>query len=250
MDPVKTMTRRRRRVGRPPLAVTPTRKPIAAAAATKPRWLTYSTVTSTVAFAVSIAGFYLTWLRESHTLELQVVGFVVSDRRLETDVVLLNKGNRTETVLSIGMNLSSPSGMAGVDPPTAPQGPFTLKPGDVIPVKLVYQFSPKGREHHFAMSWRFEYEKAGKYAKVAADRALADAVISTRVNSPQTGGNSRNVSVGVLIFERAGAHLSFDLDRTVWGPFHNLLSREEFPRKRAPREEGSPPTTYELSYGL
>lgn len=106
----------------------------------KPR-LAYASLTATVALFLSLTSLYFTWFREVHSLKL---GIVPSDTvdvslpfTLSTDLVLLNRGNRTETVLALNPVLAAPSEHEG-ERPGWHKGPFVLKAGDALPVHVAW----------------------------------------------------------------------------------------------------------------
>jgi hypothetical protein len=112
-----------------------------AAEKTKKFNITYSGVTSTVAVVIALLSFYIANIREVHSLELGVVRspgtYSGANIDYTTDLILLNRGNRTETLLSVKLFFPySPDSETGLYS-KAEKGPFVLKPGDAVPVQLI-----------------------------------------------------------------------------------------------------------------
>ena len=102
--------------------------------------ITYASVTSTFALAISILTFYFSNLREVHSLQFTIANSASSISvstylaQVSTDLILVNKGNRTETILSVA--LVHPLDDKRYLEKTR-RGPFVLKAGDALPVQLV-----------------------------------------------------------------------------------------------------------------
>lgn len=107
--------------------------------------ITYATITSTIALIISCLSFYFTNIQEVHSLQCGVVrdyteSFNDDSLIYHSDLILLNKGNRTETLLSIEITYSSPEDSSIIASFTsvrsASRGPYVLKSGDAMPVHL------------------------------------------------------------------------------------------------------------------
>jgi hypothetical protein len=114
--------------------------------------LTYAGVTSTIAIIIAFLSFYVANIREIHSLQVGVVRTsdrgVTKDVDFTTDIILLNRGNRTETLLSIELSYpfaDNPEGESGFI--KAEKGPFVLKPGDAIPIQLTDKITKQNFEN-------------------------------------------------------------------------------------------------------
>lgn len=112
--------------------------------------LSLSSLLSTVALLLSLLTFYTTYLRVDHSLRLASLpselsshvglNMDVANCDLPIDLVFINDGNRTETIIE-----ATPVAMGG------PRGgtyevqqkisPFALKPGDAIPLHQVFHLT-------------------------------------------------------------------------------------------------------------
>lgn len=150
-------------------------------------FINYSSVTSTVAILLSLAALYFNFFREAHSLKVGVVDFDTSDTTLPVslscNVILLNNGNKTETLLSLDLFLSTePGGKGGGVGPPEVKGPFVLKAGDVIPVRLKWD---NLNEETFENEAKWEgselYQKASFIVNLRVSAVRPDGTLTKRI---------------------------------------------------------------------
>lgn len=119
--------------------------------------ITYSTVSSTVALLISFASFYYTWWMETHSLDItiaEISGPVFLPQsppvRMEISAVLQNKGNKTETVLSMDYKAAQ---LSWPKNPESRAGPFVLKAGEAVAVTLFFDIENGNRPDFDLLSY-------------------------------------------------------------------------------------------------
>lgn len=100
-------------------------------------WLSYATITSTVAILISLSSFYFSWFYVNHSLKISIVSTDSTyPYNFQTDLVAFNHGNKTETLLYLQLFYVSSDGLDRTFSEEYQKGPFVLKPGDVIPIRV------------------------------------------------------------------------------------------------------------------
>jgi hypothetical protein len=97
----------------------------------------YPLVISTIALFVSLVSIYFTYFRVSHSLQLGVIKSDVSDNEIPADfmvdLILLNKGNQTESLLNAELQFVAGDSLVFTK---SRKGPLVLKPGDALPLRV------------------------------------------------------------------------------------------------------------------
>jgi hypothetical protein len=158
----------------------------------KPRPSIYPFVISTVALLISASSFYFTYFRVNHSLELAVVKSGPSDNEtpcsFSVDTILLNKGNRTETFLSAELIFV---GEDTVFFPASSKGPFVLKSGDALPLRIEVKFNDNGV---FENGPKWSGEKGNRKAEV--EMVLQVSAIDSKGRELQ-----KRITLGKLVYE-------------------------------------------------
>jgi hypothetical protein len=120
-------------------------------------WISYASVTSTLALLLSAGTFYWNFFRVDRDLRLAFVTprhaaaqtFQLGEK-FDVPVILLNGGNRAETVLAIRCEVYKVLNGVRTTNGGDMQGPFVLKPGDAIPVSLSLHLDPQASKQQWA----------------------------------------------------------------------------------------------------
>lgn len=115
----------------------------------RPPFFTYASVVSTLALILSGGAFYFSYFHVRHSLNVVAAPSVSFSVKVESfpviaDLVFLNDGNRTETVLRAEPQLyrSTANASSTYTDLRLRQGPWVLKPGDAVPMHLEWRLTP------------------------------------------------------------------------------------------------------------
>jgi hypothetical protein len=178
-------------------------------------WLNYSTIISSLALAISLSSFYFTWVRVDHSLKLGVVSSGGDDTELPltyyANLILLNPGNRTETALTLELLFGSTLHSYEFDPKSV-KGPFVLKPGDAIPIRIEWKIGQNNFDD--AAEWR-----GPQFSQIAS----AKMYVRVHVVSPNGAETEKIFPVGNLVYNQASAAVEYQQIQPDKLGLHELL---------------------------
>jgi hypothetical protein len=181
--------------------------------------VSYAAIASTIALILSASTFYFTYFRVRHSLEIVAApqpsfSVIVDTFYVSADLVLLNDGNRTETVLRAYPEISkrTHSASATYANLSLQQGPWVLKPGDAVPIHIEWPLTP----HNLQIPSRLELKSI---------KPVAVSVNIVVVNQDGTV-SSAPVQLGILQYSETNGAFRFDRNAELDArPMQQLLRR-------------------------
>jgi hypothetical protein len=159
----------------------------------------YPLVTSTIALIVSLTAFYFTYFRVSHSLQLGVIKSDVSDNEtpvdFTADLILLNKGNQTETLLSAELRFVGGDTLMFTK---SRKGPIVLKPGDAFPLRI----ETKLEESSFEIGAKW----SGTEGTRKAETAMVLQISAVDANGRQV---TKNITLGNFVYEELNNYFTY-----------------------------------------
>jgi len=195
----------------------------------KRQWLSFSVITSLVALAISLWTFYFTYIHVEHALHLSVVRAGADDSELpvtfDTDILLLNPGNRVATLISLEVTFGGADGGTWTYDPRLRKGPYVLKPGDALPVNV---------------SWKLTkdmFENVADWSGPDLERK-ATGTVFLQLAAVSADGKElrRKLRVGTFEYYEPSDELRFNVSATDAAKFQDLLQ----PVKPNPSVEARP----------
>lgn len=162
--------------------------------------VTLPLVISTIALIISLLSFYFTHLRVNHSMMLAPANLTLSSDKLPcnltSDFVLLNYGNRTETLIRAELVYQ---GFGEWREPKSRKGPFVLKSGDAIPVQVQQELT----------DGKF-FDSANK--KGDKDFPVYEILVTLELSTlnPQGQEVVTSIPLGRIIYDERAAHLKHE----------------------------------------
>jgi hypothetical protein len=182
----------------------------------KRKWFSFSVTTSLIALGLSLWTFYFTYLHVEHALQLSVVRAGGDDSALpttfDTDILLLNPGNRTETLISLDVIFGNATDGTHAFDPRLRKGPYVLKPGEALPLKVSWELT------------KDMFENVADWSGPEAEK-IAKGLISLRLSAVSADGEEirRRVPIGTFEYYEASDELRFKVSASDAAKFHDLL---------------------------
>jgi hypothetical protein len=172
----------------------------------------YAVVTSTIALVISLASFYFTWFDVRHSLKIGIVSASADGTALpmkfSTDIILLNQGNKTESVLGLELRFGS-IGNGYMSNSRLMKGPFVLKAGDAVPVHIDWDLGKDTFED--VADWN---------GPDLEQTAIGDVILVAEAISPTGNQINRSVVLGWFSYYDPSEEVTFSL---TGGEKHDLL---------------------------
>nr|WP_315182928.1 hypothetical protein [uncultured Albidiferax sp.] len=182
----------------------------------KRKWFSFSVVVSLVALALSLWTFYFTYFHIEHTLQLSVVRAGGDDSELpvtfDTDILLLNPGNRSATLLSLEVTFGEATGGTWTYDPRLRKGPYVLKPGDALPVNVSWMLT------------KDMFENVADWSGAELERT-AKGVMSLQLSAVSSDGKEirRKIQIGTFEYYEPSDELRFKASQSDGSKFVDLL---------------------------